>query len=201
MPCRPPLWTASSSSFLGGAVTFKSLRYNESDAMRDTRIVDPPRARPVTAARDGALPVSRCDVSNFTYVLLLCVGVKLTVKFPNQGWYIDFHFCPHVLTQWEIDTSFRFVYYVLYTIQRYDVIQCIGCITTPLFAPGNGTSIHVYWANTDCYVHGDGCRLAKQASRAREGKEHRAELQRRLRTDDTTTLTGFDQIFRCPTEA
>ena len=32
-------------------------------------------------------------------------------------------------------------------------------------------------------------------------EEHRAELQRRLRADDTTTLTGFDHIFRCPTEA
>ena len=32
-------------------------------------------------------------------------------------------------------------------------------------------------------------------------EEHRAELQRRLRADSTTTLTGFDQIFRRPTEA
>ena len=32
-------------------------------------------------------------------------------------------------------------------------------------------------------------------------EEHRAELQRRLRADRTTALTGFDQIFRRPTEA
>ena len=29
---------------------------------------------------------------------------------------------------------------------------------------------------------------------------HRAELQRRLQTDSTTTLTGFERIFRRPTE-
>ena len=31
-------------------------------------------------------------------------------------------------------------------------------------------------------------------------EEHRAELQRRLQADSTTTLTGFERIFRRPTE-